>query len=112
MATCEANGLNYVLDPTNFEPAITERNSIRHDLKMIDAGGSEANRVSWYPGVIVLFLTLSQSLPAIEKLLHTAQIYCELGAKDLRSLTVPYLRRAVSLLSDWVAENDEKGLYR
>lgn len=77
---------------------------------MIDAGGSEANRVSWYPEVIVLFLTLSQSSPAIEKLLDTAQTYWELGARDLQNLTVPYLRRAVSLLSDWVKENDEKGL--
>ncbi|KAG6844136.1 hypothetical protein H0H87_009523 [Tephrocybe sp. NHM501043] len=33
LATCDANGLEYVTDPTNFEPAITLRNAIRHEIQ-------------------------------------------------------------------------------
>ncbi|TFK94799.1 adenine nucleotide alpha hydrolases-like protein [Polyporus arcularius HHB13444] len=32
LATCEANGLDYVNDPTNFQPALTIRNAIRKTL--------------------------------------------------------------------------------
>ncbi len=32
LATCEANGLDYVNDPTNFQPALTVRNAIRKTL--------------------------------------------------------------------------------
>ncbi|KZT26616.1 hypothetical protein NEOLEDRAFT_1155713 [Neolentinus lepideus HHB14362 ss-1] len=32
LATCEENGLEYVMDPTNFQPEITVRNTIRHIL--------------------------------------------------------------------------------
>lgn len=32
MATCEANKLDYVNDPTNFQPDLTVRNAIRHNL--------------------------------------------------------------------------------
>jgi tRNA(Ile)-lysidine synthase TilS/MesJ len=32
VATCEENDLNYVLDPTNFQPEITLRNAVRHML--------------------------------------------------------------------------------
>lgn len=30
LATCEANKLEYVNDPTNFQPQLTIRNAIRH----------------------------------------------------------------------------------
>ncbi|EAU88767.2 tRNA(Ile)-lysidine synthetase [Coprinopsis cinerea okayama7 len=33
LATCEANGLEYVTDKTNFQPDITIRNAIRHTLE-------------------------------------------------------------------------------
>ncbi|KAL0946570.1 hypothetical protein HGRIS_012773 [Hohenbuehelia grisea] len=33
LATCEAHGLDYVTDQTNFQPELTLRNSIRHLLK-------------------------------------------------------------------------------
>ncbi|KAG6814597.1 hypothetical protein H0H92_000126 [Tricholoma furcatifolium] len=32
LATCEANNLEYVTDPTNFQPALTLRNAIRHEI--------------------------------------------------------------------------------
>ena len=32
LATCEANKLEYVNDPTNFQPQFTIRNAIRHCL--------------------------------------------------------------------------------
>ncbi|KAI0780573.1 hypothetical protein BD413DRAFT_659790 [Trametes elegans] len=32
LATCEANGLDYVVDPTNVQPSITFRNKVRHVL--------------------------------------------------------------------------------
>ena len=32
LATCEANRLDYVNDPTNFQPALTLRNAIRETL--------------------------------------------------------------------------------
>ncbi|KAH7914005.1 PP-loop family-domain-containing protein [Hygrophoropsis aurantiaca] len=37
LATCDANGLEYVNDPSNFQPEITLRNAIRH---MLDGEGS------------------------------------------------------------------------
>ncbi|KAG6837256.1 hypothetical protein H0H93_012261 [Arthromyces matolae] len=33
LATCEANNLEYVTDPTNFQPAITLRNAIRYEIQ-------------------------------------------------------------------------------
>jgi hypothetical protein len=30
LATCEENRLDYVLDPTNFQPETTLRNAVRH----------------------------------------------------------------------------------
>ncbi|KAG6862089.1 hypothetical protein C0995_007219 [Termitomyces sp. Mi166 len=33
LATCETNKLEYVTDPTNFQPDITLRNAIRHEIK-------------------------------------------------------------------------------
>ncbi|KAF9227747.1 hypothetical protein BS17DRAFT_694552 [Gyrodon lividus] len=30
LATCEANGLHYIDDPTNFQPELTLRNAVRH----------------------------------------------------------------------------------
>jgi len=32
LATCEENDLEYVIDKTNFQPALTLRNAIRHKL--------------------------------------------------------------------------------
>ncbi|KLO19168.1 hypothetical protein SCHPADRAFT_77541 [Schizopora paradoxa] len=92
VATCEANGLNYAVDPTNFEPAITERNSIRHDLNMIDAGNAEGTRV----------------LPTMKKLLDIGNTHYGSQSDGLQSLTLSNLRLAVSLVSRWVAEVDEK----
>ena len=33
MATCEEQNLDYVTDPTNFQPQLTMRNAIRHVLQ-------------------------------------------------------------------------------
>ncbi|KAG6909606.1 hypothetical protein DXG01_016388, partial [Tephrocybe rancida] len=33
LATCEANNIAYVTDATNFEPSITLRNAIRHEIQ-------------------------------------------------------------------------------
>jgi tRNA(Ile)-lysidine synthase len=32
LATCEANGLDYVTDKTNFQPDLTSRNAYRQQL--------------------------------------------------------------------------------
>ncbi|KAF7967316.1 hypothetical protein HWV62_39662 [Athelia sp. TMB] len=37
LATCEENELEYVVDPTNFQPDVTLRNAIRHTLAMAEA---------------------------------------------------------------------------
>lgn len=42
LATCEENNLDYVNDPTNFQPQLTIRNAIRHVIK---AGGTSATDV-------------------------------------------------------------------
>ncbi|TBU35620.1 adenine nucleotide alpha hydrolases-like protein [Dichomitus squalens] len=42
LATCEANNLDYVNDPTNFQPGITIRNSVRHALST-DVSAENAN---------------------------------------------------------------------
>ena len=39
LATCEANGLAYVNDPTNFQPEATLRNAVRQMLIQQDQGG-------------------------------------------------------------------------
>ena len=35
-ATCEANGLDYVHDPTNFQPELTLRNALRTVIAKVD----------------------------------------------------------------------------
>jgi len=42
LATCAENGLEYVTDPTNFQPDVTIRNAIRQMLKEEEARGSGA----------------------------------------------------------------------
>ncbi|KZP21121.1 hypothetical protein FIBSPDRAFT_1044298 [Athelia psychrophila] len=37
LATCEENKLEYVVDPTNFQPDVTLRNAIRHTLAAAEA---------------------------------------------------------------------------
>lgn len=36
METCRVNGLNYVVDPTNAQPQLTERNQIRCWVKELE----------------------------------------------------------------------------
>ena len=55
LATCEAHGLDYVTDETNFQPEITLRNAVRHALA---AGGT--SEVSVSPARVPL-LTLIQN---------------------------------------------------
>ncbi|KIJ69142.1 hypothetical protein HYDPIDRAFT_105710 [Hydnomerulius pinastri MD-312] len=38
LATCEANGLDYIDDPTNFQPALTLRNAVRKMIGADDSG--------------------------------------------------------------------------
>ncbi|KZT09765.1 uncharacterized protein LAESUDRAFT_520181 [Laetiporus sulphureus 93-53] len=42
LATCEKHGLQYVTDPTNFQPSVTIRNAIRHTLAQEQRKGSAA----------------------------------------------------------------------
>ena len=55
LATCEAHGLDYVTDETNFQPEITLRNAVRHAL----TAGS-ASEVGVFPTRVPL-LTLIQN---------------------------------------------------
>ena len=41
LATCEANKLEYVNDPTNFQPQFTIRNAIRHCIDRAVSGGAK-----------------------------------------------------------------------
>ena len=49
LATCEANKLEYVNDPTNFQPHITIRNAIRHCL---DSEEGNDSTFANFPGAI------------------------------------------------------------
>ncbi|KAH9950290.1 PP-loop family-domain-containing protein [Amylocystis lapponica] len=46
LATCDANGWQYVNDPTNFQPDITLRNSIRHWLSQEGSADAAAQLAS------------------------------------------------------------------
>ena len=49
LATCEANKLDYVNDPTNFQPQLTIRNSIRHCLDIEEKKKLDSTFVPRYP---------------------------------------------------------------
>ncbi|KAI0333603.1 hypothetical protein GY45DRAFT_1244600 [Cubamyces sp. BRFM 1775] len=42
LATCEANKLDYINDPTNFQPGLTFRNAIREVLSIQDSSATQA----------------------------------------------------------------------
>lgn len=52
LATCEANKLDYVNDPTNFQPKLTLRNAIRHCLDSEEKKRLDSTFVPQYPDEI------------------------------------------------------------
>ncbi|KIP12362.1 hypothetical protein PHLGIDRAFT_331780 [Phlebiopsis gigantea 11061_1 CR5-6] len=84
IATCEANGLEYVVDPTNFQPDMTIRNAIRGYLHRREVA--------------------LQTSPAINDILSIPQNWKERGFEDaIQNLcpgrsTLTHLRSAVSHL--------------
>ncbi|RPD66486.1 adenine nucleotide alpha hydrolases-like protein [Lentinus tigrinus ALCF2SS1-6] len=68
LATCEANGLDYVNDPTNFQPALTLRNAIRKELSKkapyVSEATSQAPTVDITPYVYKLRAIVPDVAPA------------------------------------------------
>ncbi|KAG6854688.1 hypothetical protein C0991_002399 [Blastosporella zonata] len=75
LATCEANNVEYVTDPTNFEPSITLRNAIRHEIKTSKQPKPEAP-LSMLPRDIVdrlmILETTAKSLPNVSMSLDSS----------------------------------------
>ena len=98
LATCEANKLEYVTDPTNFQPQLTIRNAIRH---CIDSGeGKEPDSAfTQYPSEIATQLRNINKAAA-----KHPELNISLGAGR------EHLREAVKKVAKELEEVDATGL--
>lgn len=98
LATCEANKLEYVNDPSNFQPDFTIRNAIRHCLDSEE--GKEPNPTfKNYPNEIAVQLTNIN-----KKAAKYPELEISLGAGRER------LREAVRTVADELEQVDATGL--
>ncbi|KAI0672856.1 PP-loop family-domain-containing protein [Trametes maxima] len=79
LATCEANKLDYVNDPTNFQPDLTFRNSVRHILSGKDpvipqGSSSETPIVDIQPSIAKLRAMAPDARPA-DQLREAVRLY-------------------------------------
>lgn len=97
LATCDAHALNYVNDPTNFQPEVTLRNAIRH---MLNAESSALN-VTRLPS---LPQNISDSLEQVRNVSSSLESLVT-DANDTRER----LRRATGVLAASVNQVDSQG---
>lgn len=93
LATCEANKLEYVDDPTNFQPQLTIRNAIRHCIDNEDKDSTQ------YPAKIATQLANINEAAA-----NFPELNISLGAGR------EHLRQVVKELAKELAEVDATGL--
>jgi tRNA(Ile)-lysidine synthase TilS/MesJ len=103
LATCEANKLEYVNDPTNFQPQFTIRNAIRH---CIDSGeGKEPDlEFTHYSAEIATQLKKINNAAAKHEELDNVNLKISLHAGR------QHLREAVKKLAKELEEVDATGL--
>ncbi|KAF5381012.1 hypothetical protein D9615_004139 [Tricholomella constricta] len=97
LATCEANNLQYVTDPTNFNPSATLRNAIRHELRHDSPEGmTEADRPLLPLGIVERLKLLEKTAGS----LRDVSLSLDSSPDELRS--------AVSILTSNVKDTDER----
>ncbi|KAH8117042.1 PP-loop family-domain-containing protein, partial [Phellopilus nigrolimitatus] len=95
VATCRENGLEYIEDPTNFQPDVAIRNRIRHSLESLDSLKSR----------ILLDMASRVSSSANE---HGHQQYKSMITKEEEELSIVRLRSAVRAISEFVLSLEDK----
>ncbi|THG94364.1 hypothetical protein EW145_g8153, partial [Phellinidium pouzarii] len=96
VATCRVNALEYVEDPTNFQPNVTSRNRIRHSLKDIEQEGlRDGSRINPLDLKSKTLLDMSTKVNASgeERIL---------SLQSEGGISVAKLREATHILSDFV----------
>ncbi|KDQ61140.1 hypothetical protein JAAARDRAFT_67527 [Jaapia argillacea MUCL 33604] len=104
LATCEANGLQYVNDPTNFQPEITLRNAIRQFLTSEYAESNAVNAASPMKPLSPALAGSAAKIGSATSFLRTYQpSYCA-GSDGLRA-AVHQLSARMDSIEDQVSEN-------
>ncbi|KAG5350437.1 tRNA(Ile)-lysidine synthase [Termitomyces sp. J132] len=81
LATCEANNLQYVVDQTNFQPGITLRNAIRHEIQA-NARNQPQTPMSMLPQDIVKRL---MNLEIVARSLRNVSMSLDSSIEELRT---------------------------
>ena len=100
LATCEANKLDYVNDPTNFQPDLTVRNAIRHCLESEERKKFDPTFTPQYS---------DQVADVLKKINKGAAKYPELDIN--LSAGREHLREVVKKLAKELEEVDTTGLF-
>ncbi|KAF5358109.1 hypothetical protein D9756_001370 [Leucocoprinus leucothites] len=70
LATCEENELNYVIDPTNFQPDVTLRNAIRAIVSSKDKGEEPPDLTELPPKIQKDLMAINQNINAFSHITH------------------------------------------
>lgn len=99
LATCEANKLEYVDDPTNFQPQLTIRNAIRHRINNGEGNEKLDSTFTQYPAEIATLLADINKVAA-----NCPELNISLSAGR------EHLRQVVKDLAEELVEVDATGL--
>jgi len=115
LATCDVNQLEYVTDPTNFQPSATLRNTIRHIIHRNDTDRQPQVRKYSTHLILPSFMSRRVQQSWSPEILERLRML-ETTANSLKDVTLSLgssldeLRSGVSVLTSKVQDTDDKGM--
>ncbi|GLB34753.1 putative PP-loop family protein [Lyophyllum shimeji] len=92
LATCDENRLEYVIDPTNFQPSATLRNAIRHIIsRSANDREPQPSQQSWSPEILKRLRMLERTANSLNDLTISLRSPLDELRSGVRALTLNVL---------------------